>query len=195
MTGPMLAEGWYLMNTSELEQELLRFRDPANELPASAAVPLSIEEALAFKRSGNLPDARGRWLRLVLHVSDAAALDRLNERRLEFEPDLHQAPDWRRPGSKPVNIVPLRTPDVKAPDPGAWWDDPEIGELENEWRSSGKVGDLRVPGEYRSFVFKTVLALRAAGEPVTAEKIADSIQRWLPAEDAARIRRALEGAS
>ena len=50
MTGPMLAEGWYLMTTSELEQELLRFRDPANEHPASKAVPLSIEEALAFKR-------------------------------------------------------------------------------------------------------------------------------------------------
>jgi hypothetical protein len=187
----MLAEGWYLMSTSELEQELLRFRDPAKEHPASGAVPLSIEEALSFKRSGNLPDAQGRWLRLVLHVSDAAALDHLNEKRLVFEPDLHEAPVWRRPGSKPVNVVPLRTSEVQAHDPGAWWDYPEIGELENEWRSTGSVGDLRIPGEYRGFIFKTVLALRAAGELVTAEKVADSIERWLPAEDAARIRRAL----
>lgn len=183
------------MNTSELEQELLRFRDPDNEHPASGAVPLSIEEALAVKCSGNLPDPRGRWLRLVLHVTDAAALDHLNDRRLLFEPDLHEAPDWRRPGSKPVNVVPLRTPDVTASDPGAWWDDPEIGKLEEEWRSSGTVSGLRVPGEYRGFIFKTVLALRAAGEPVTAEKIANSIERWLPAEDAALVRRVLADGS
>jgi hypothetical protein len=191
----MLAEGWYLMNTSELEQELLRFRDPENDHPASGAVPLSIEDALAFKRSGNRPDSRGRWLRLVLHVTDAAALDHLNERRLLFEPDLHEAPDWRRPGSKPVNVVPLRTPDVRTSDTGAWWDDPEIAQLEEEWRSSGTVSGLRVPGEYRGFIFKTVLALRAASEPVTAEKIANSIERWLPSEDAALVRRALGGGS
>ena len=183
------------MNTSELEQELLRFRDPENDHPASTAVPLSIEEALAFKRSGNLPDPRGRSLRLVLHVTDAVALDRLNDKRLAFEPDLHEAPDWRRPGSKPVNVVPLRTSDVTARDPGAWWDDPELGRLEEEWRTSGTVSGLRVPGEYRSFVFKTVLALRAAGEPVTAEKIVDSVARWLPADDVARIRRGLGGGS
>lgn len=187
----MLAEGWYLMNTSELERELARFREPESGHSASGAIPLTVEEALAIKRSGNIPDTQGRWLRLVLHVADVAALDDLNERRLVFEPDAHDAPDWRRSGSKPVNVVPLRTPDVKAAAPRPWWDDPEIEKLEDEWREGGTVGGIRVPGEYRSFVFKTVLALQAAGEQVTAERIADSIQRWLPADDAARIRAAL----
>ena len=187
----MLEEGWYLMSTPELEQELARFRDPQSARPSSGAIPLSIEEALAFKRGGNTPDAHGRWLRLVLHVADAAALDDLNARRLIFEPDLHEAPDWRRPGSKPVNVVPLRTSTVEPRAQSAWWEKPELRELEEEWRATGTVAGIPVPREYRSFVLKTVLALQAAGEPVTAEKVADSIQRWLPPDDAAHVRAAL----
>lgn len=187
----LLEEGWYLMSTAELERELARFRHPESEHRSSGAVPLRIEEALAFKRAGNMPDACGRWLRLVLYVGDTIALEELNERRLVFEPDLHEAPYWRRAGSKPVNVVPLRSSTVEAPAPKPWWEEPGIRELEEEWREKGTVAGLPVPEEYRSFVFKTVLALQAAGDPVTAERVADSIQRWLSPADAERIRAAL----
>lgn len=191
VTVSLLEEGWYLMSTAELERELARFRRPESEQRPSGAVALSIEEALAFKHAGNMPDANGRWLRLVLHVGDTPALEDLNERRLVFEPDLHEAPDWRRPGSKPVNVVPLRSSTVEASPPKPWWEEAGIRELEEEWREQGTAAGLPVPAEYRSFVFKTVLALQAAGDPVTAEKVADSIQRWLSPADAARIRAAL----
>ena len=42
----MLEEGWYLMSVAELERELARVKDPS--VPASGAVPLTTEEALAF---------------------------------------------------------------------------------------------------------------------------------------------------
>ena len=188
----LLREGWYLMSTTGLERELAQFRHPQGEHRSSGVVPLSIEEALAFKHAGNMPDADGRWLRLVLHVGDTTALEDLNERRLLFEPDLHEPSDWRQPGSKPVNVVPLRSSPVGPPvAPKPWWEEPGIRELEEEWREKGTVAGLPVPEEYRGFVFKTVLALQAAGDPVTAERVADSIQRWLSPADAARIRAAL----
>ncbi|MGI8709358.1 MAG: hypothetical protein ACR2LG_14355 [Actinomycetota bacterium] len=190
--GSLLNEGWYLMSTTDLERELARFRRPQSDHRSSGVVPLGIEEALAFKHAGNMPDGDGRWLRLVLHVGDVTPLEDLNERRLLFEPDLHEAPDWRRQGSKPVNVVPLRSSPVEFPAaPKPWWEESVIRELEEEWREKGTVAGLPVPEEYRGFVFKTVLALQAAGDPVTAEGVADSIQRWLSPADAARIRAAL----
>ena len=54
-----------------------------------------------------MPDEDGRSLRIVLHVRDALDVRRLSERRLAFEPDFHEAPTWRREGSKPINVVPL----------------------------------------------------------------------------------------
>jgi hypothetical protein len=179
------------MSTSELERELARWRG-AN-LPASAAIRLSIEEALEYRNSGNFPDAHGRTLRLVIHV-DRAEPGRVERKRLLFEPDFHEAPRWRREGSTPVNIVPLRTSESTAALTG-WWDDPAIAALEREWVQHGTAAGLAVPGAYRGFVFKTVLALRAAGRPVTADTVADSIARWLPAREADEIRRALAEAN
>src|SRR5207247_1162866 len=99
-----LREGWYLMATRDLEIELARFRNPGAHLPESNARPLSVDEALAYRASGNLPDKQGRTLRLVLHVEDEAALAAIDAKRAVFEPDFHSAPTWRREGSKPVNV-------------------------------------------------------------------------------------------
>src|SRR5688500_13256747 len=60
----LLVEGWYLMSPAELEAELPHLNDPDVPGPVSGAVALDPEEALAFKRAGNQPDALGRWLRL-----------------------------------------------------------------------------------------------------------------------------------
>src|SRR5918997_3971129 len=95
------------MNLEELQQELRRLRAPT-ETPPSGALPLSPEEALARRDAGNPPDGSGRTLRLVLHVSDPPEPGALERKRLLFEPDYHRAPTWRRHGSMPVNVVPLR---------------------------------------------------------------------------------------
>jgi hypothetical protein len=182
------------MSTAELEQELARWRSGTGA--AASGVPrLTIEEALAFRNAGNLPDEHGRWLRLVLRVEDEDALLTIGERRLRFEPDFHDPPVWRRAGSKPVNIVPLRRADVRGPATRPWWEQPELAELEAEWQATGAVGSLRIPGELRHFVFKTILALRAAGAEVTPERVAGSIARWTPPQDAALIEAALERAN
>lgn len=187
-----LEEGWYLMNTRELERELRRRRDPAASEPASSAVRLSIEDALAYRNDGNLPDGEGRTLRLVLHVSGTGDRKNLDRKRLLYEPDFHDAPKWRRKGSKAVNVVPLDVGGEEgAPLPEAWWDDPELVRLEEEWAESGRVAGLRVPAAYRGFVYKTVLALGRAGRPITPDSVADSIARWLPQDEVARIRAAL----
>ena len=180
------------MSAAELETELDSWRSPERALPASGAVPLTIEEALAYRDSGNVPDEHGRSLRLVLLVNDARELSYLQEKRARYEPDFHDAPSWRREGSKPVNVVPLRRQGVvgSAPD-AAWWDDPDIAALETEWSTSGRVAGLPVPADVRGFVYKTVLALRAAGKDVTPDSVADSIARWLPRDQAEHIREAL----
>lgn len=185
----MLEEGWYLMSAGELEAELPYLNDPAIDGPVSGAIRLDRDAALASKVAGNVPDPEGRWLRLVLRAEghDPEAIAR---RRVEFEPDYHEAPKWRRPGSKPINVIPLRsrTGDRESQ---AWWEDPAMEALESEWQEHGTVAGVSVPGAYRSFVFKTVAALRAAGRPVSADSIADSIARWVSPEDAEKIRGAL----
>jgi hypothetical protein len=186
-----LAEGWYLMSTRDLEIELARFRSPEAEADPSGAVRLSVEEALAYRDAGNLPDGEGRTLRLVLHVRDEADLASLDAKRLAYEPDFHAAPKWRRPDSKPVNVVPLRHRGVGPVSHDAWWEDADIGALEKEWSATGTVAGLVVPAAYRGFVYKTVIALRRAGIEITATSVADSVERWVPREEAARIRAAL----
>jgi hypothetical protein len=95
-----------------------------------------------------------------------------------------------------VNIVPLRAPGVDSPEPrAAWWEDADMAALEDEWRTSGTAAGVPVPGEWRGFVFKTVVALRAAGRPVHADAIADSAARWLAPVDAERLRVALRAAA
>ncbi|MGH2750384.1 MAG: hypothetical protein ACRDK3_05870 [Actinomycetota bacterium] len=187
-----LADGWYLMSTSDLELELANWRSPEARPTGSCARRLTTEEALAFRDRGNLPDEQGRTLRLVLRVDDTQELAQLERRRLEFEPDYQDAPKWRREGSRPINVVPLRPPGVAPVTTDAWWEVPELAALEREYEEHGTAGGVRVPGEYRGFVFKTVLALRSQHREVTPGAISDSIARWLSDEDAARIARALK---
>ena len=176
------------MSTPDLEIELARLR--GEDRPPSSAVRLTQAEALAYRNSGNLPDEAGRTLRLVLD----AGQDELDARRRFYEPDFHSAPEWRRPGSAPVTIVPLpaRRRDSRSVEP--WWEDSELAALENEWRETGTVAGLEVDPEYRGFVYKTVLSLRKAGDPVTAATVTDSIARWVSPSDAARIRAAIRPA-
>ena len=181
-----MREGWYLMSTSELEEALSAWRSSDRE--HEAGIRLSIEEALALKQQGNVPDAEGRTLRLVLYV-DGEPLER---KRLRFEPDLHEEPTWRTSESRPINVVPLRTGAVEAAGETPWWELPRVRELEAEWRETGGVAGVEVPAAYRSFVFKTVIALQDAGVTVTADSIGASIARWLSPEDAARVRSALK---
>ncbi|MGH2699242.1 MAG: hypothetical protein ACRDJL_08600 [Actinomycetota bacterium] len=186
-----LSDGWYLMSTEELERELARWRAPERSAKESPAQRLTTAEALAFRNAGNLPDERDRTLRLILRIDDTEDLKRLDERRQEFEPDYHAAPRWRREGSRPINVVPLRRPGVAPVADGAWWENPDLAELEREFDRRGTAAGIQIPGEYRGFIFKTILALRAQGLEVTPEAISDSIARWLPRDDAARIARRL----
>ena len=186
----ILPEGWYLMTTAELEQELARLR--GRDVPAPTAVPLTIEQALDYRDNGNLSDEQGRTLRLVLHVGDRSDLRTLDAKRMTFEPDHHDPPDWRRRGSVPVNVVPLRTKKLEPAAERAWWDDPELAGLEEEWAEDGTVAGIKVPGAYRGFVYKTVVALRSAGLEITVDAISGSTARWVSEQDAARLRAALE---
>jgi hypothetical protein len=186
-----LADGWYLMSTADLERELARWRAPETNVGPSNLRRLTVEQALEFRDAGNLPDELDRTLRLVLRVDDPQDLASLEERRLEFEPDYQDAPSWRRGGSRPINVVPLRRPGIAPMSEGPWWANPELAELEREFGHKGTAGGVRVPGEYRGFIFKTVLGLRSQGREVTPGTIADSIARWLSPEDAARIAREL----
>jgi len=187
-----LADGWYLMSTADLELELARWRSAGTEVGTSNTRRLTTEQALEFRNAGNLPDDLDRTLRLVLRIDDTQDLARLAERRLEFEPDYQEAPVWRREGSRPVNVVPLRRPGVAPVSTGPWWEDDELAELEREFEERSTAAGVRVPGEFRGFIFKTILSLRSEGREVTSETISDSIARWLPEETAARIARELD---
>ena len=134
-------------------------------------------------------------MRLVLHVGDTHEPGALERRRLTFEPDFHDEPTWRRPGSAPVNVVPLAGTRAAREVPGAWFEEPGVGALESECQETGAVAGLRIPAELRGFVLKTVLALRSAGKEVTPETVSASIARWVPAADAERIRAALTAAN
>jgi hypothetical protein len=186
-----LTDGWYLMSTADLERELAHWRSPGETTRESNAQRLTTEQALAYRDAGNVPDERGRTLRLVLRIDDTEDLARLDERRLEFEPDYHAAPKWRREGSRPINVVPLRKPGVTPVTTGDWWEDPELAALEREFDKQGTAAGLRVPGEFRGFIFKTIVALRSQGIAVTPGAVSDSIERWLTPEDSALIRRKL----
>lgn len=182
-----MREGWYLMSTRELEQLLAAWR--ASDRDAEFGLPLTVEQALQFRNEGNVPDEHDRSLRLVLFVDD----EPLEQKRLRYEPDYHQAPVWRGVDSRPVNVVPLRDDRTKrTKEHPPWWELPRVKELEEEWRRTGVVAGVQVPADYRSFVFKTVIALQDAGEPVTAESISASIARWLSPEDAAKLRESLQ---
>ena len=177
------------MSVADLEIELARWR--GSQSRPSNAQRLSIDEALAYRNSGNLPDHLGRTLRLVFEIKDPSDLSRLDSKRLEFEPDYHEAPSWRRAGSVPVNVVPLRPPEVTGPATSNWWDQPELARLEDAWSTDGTVAGLKIPAEYRSFVYKTVLALQAGGREVTLQALLDSLARWMSPEDLAVLESAL----
>lgn len=194
MTGPPpLREGWYLMSTADLEKELARRRG-GGSTSVSEAVPLSIDEALAYRNAGNLPDERGRTLRLVLFARDLDEVRALGTKRLQFEPDYHSAPEWRREGSAPVNVVPLRGPGV-AGDPSPWWESEDVARLEAEWRDTGRIAGLPVPAEYRGFVLKTVASLREAGITVDVDTVGASLARWLAPEQVQEVTDAIKAAS
>jgi hypothetical protein len=184
-------EGWYLMSPHDLEIELKRWREPDVDAPDSDAQRLSTSAALAYREKGNLPDPLGRSLRLVIHVPADAGPGYVEKQRVRFEPDFHEAPEWKKEGSKPINVVPLRAGRARA-SRDAWWDDPDIAALEREWLERGTVAGMPVPGAYRGFVYKTVLALRAAGKEVTSRSVSDSVSRWLSPADAQALRAALE---
>jgi hypothetical protein len=185
-----LAEGWYLMNISEVETELSRHQEKSDD--ASGVVPLTIEEAISYRNQGNLPDQHGRTLRLVLHINDRADLQQLDAKRLLFEPDHHELPKWRRPGSVPINVIPLHTRPLEPAEDRPWWRDPELGALEDEWKQKGTVSGLRIPEIYRGFIYKTIVNLRAANIRITPESVANSIARWLPERDAQTIKSSLQ---
>jgi hypothetical protein len=180
------------MSVRDLEIELALRRGEVRAEPSNAA-PLSIEEALAFRDAGNVPDELGRSLRLVLSVGAGSAAD-LHEKRLRWEPDFHDAPEWRGPGSMPVNVVPLREGSASGASGEAWWDDPDLAHLEDEWRASGTVAGLEVPAEYRGFVYKTVLSLQQSGRAVTVDSVLASVARWLSPAQVAELRAALGAA-
>lgn len=181
------------MSLSDLETELARRRDPRRSATGSNAKRLSVAEALAFRDLGNVPDAQGRTLRLVLRVDD----EPLSKKRLRYEPDYHEEPSWRRDGSKAVNIVPLTSsdPDATPPSERAWWEQPDVAELELEWQETGTAAGLRVPGAYRGFVLKTIAALRASRIPITVDSVSASLARWLSAEQVEEVRGALREAN
>lgn len=183
-------DGWYLMTTDEIVREAKRWRSDA-EGAFRGFETLSIDDALRIRDAGNIPDDRGRSLRLVITVTPDAGVDSVSARRLEFEPDFHEEPTWRREGSKPVNVVPLRRRSEASMDkPEAWWEDAKVAPLEKEWVTRGTISGLSVPGEFRSFVIKTVIALQGSGHEVTEEAVLASVSRWLEPTDVERLRRA-----
>jgi hypothetical protein len=186
-----LAEGWYLMSTEDLERELIRRRSPEVQTGTSRAVRLTVPEALAYRDDGNLPDGYGRTLRLLLRASTPDEVKQLSTRRLLFEPDYLEGPSWRKEGSKPVNVVPL-IGETSASEHGPWWEEPDLAALESEWCATGAVDGVRVPADYRGFVYKTILALRGSGRAVTVDRIIGSLTRWLGPREIAEIRSALE---
>lgn len=181
----MLVEGWYLMSDRDVEIELARLKgEPRN---ASSALSLSVEEALAYRSAGNVPDGEGRSLRLVLSDEETS----FEKRRLVFEPDLHAAPTWRREGSRPVTLIPLPRARASKPHDWQWSDEPAMKRLEDEWTRTGSAAGVKVPADLRGFLFKTIAALQASNQEITIESVCSSIARWLRPSDVARIRDAL----
>ncbi|MEA2509657.1 MAG: hypothetical protein QOG21_1739 [Actinomycetota bacterium] len=189
-----VAEGWYLMSTDMVEQLLIRRRGRSADVLPTDALHLTIEEALTYRDAGNVPDERGRTLRLLLLARDRDEVRDLPTKRARFEPDYHEAPAWRREGSKPVTVVPLRE-EMEPYEGAAWWEEPDLAALESQWRASGAIDGVRIPGDLRGFVYKTILSLRAAGRDVNVQTIADSLTRWLLPGEAAELRSALERAN
>jgi hypothetical protein len=189
-----LAEGWYLMSPEMIERLLERRRVGSVDVLPSDAVHLTIEEALAYRDAGNVPDELGRTLRLLLLARDRDEVRNLSTKRLRFEPDYHGAPDWRREDSKPVTVVPLRE-EMEPSSGGPWWEEADLAALESEWRTDGSIDGLRIPADLRGFVYKTILSLRAARRDVTVQTVSNSLARWLSPAEAARIRFALEQAN
>jgi hypothetical protein len=183
------------MSVAELEHELARRRQPDAGLPPSGARRLSVEEALAYRNAGNLPDGEGRTLRLLLVAEGGPGALSLEAKRRRYEPDYHEAPTWRRPGSVPVNVVPLGPSRSATAPPRPWFEEPEVAALESEWRATGKVAGLRIPAEVRGFVWKTVVSLRSAGVEVSVDSVAASLARWMSADDLRWVRAALEAAN
>ena len=190
MNRDVVTEGWWLMSPADLEIELRRWRSGA-EPEGSNAIRLTVEEALRIRDAGNLPDELDRSLRLVLRVDTVDDLRTLDVKRSRYEPDHHDAPTWRREGSRPVNVVPLRSSTVVVDPPTDWMADEDMRAMERQWAEDGAVAGLRIPSDYRSFIYKTVLALQQAGRPVTVDSVADSLERWLAPQDVERIRTAL----
>ena len=182
--GPKVKDGWYLISTPELEQALPARR---NGDDVEVGVRLTNEEAVRYRNAGNLPDEAGRWLRLVLQVGPNESVE---DKRRRFEPDFHEKPSWRRDGSKPVNVVPLRSGHAAPANP--WWEQDDVRDLETEWRETGKVEGLVVPEEYRSFALKTIASLKQVGVAITPDSVADSIARWLAPDEVEEIRAALK---
>ncbi len=175
------------MSDRDVEIEIARFR--GEDRPASNASPLSIPDALEFRAAGNIPDEMGRCLRIVLSDEEMP----FEKRRLDFEPDLHAAPTWRREGSRPVTLIPLPSgagKEVK-PEEWRWSDDPAMQALEDEWTRTGGAGGLVIPAEFRGFLFKTIATLQDEGREVTIDSVCSSISRWLSPSDVDRIRSAL----
>ncbi len=173
------------MSDRDVEIEVARLRGEPRD--ASGALALSVDEALAYRSRGNIPDELGRSLRLVL--SDATTT--FEQRRLDFEPDLHAAPTWRRQGSRTVTLIPLPRDKASKPDDWEWRDDPAMLGSEEEWSRTGRVGDLAIPADIRGFLFKTIVALRSADQEITIDSVCSSIARWLQPSDVERIRNAL----
>jgi hypothetical protein len=189
-----VVEGWYLMSTEMVERFVARRRARSVDVLPSDALRLTVEEALAYRDAGNVPDERGRSLRLLLQARDRDEVRNLSTKRMHFEPDYHSAPAWRRAGSKPVTIVPLRD-EMEPFSGGAWWEEPDLAAMETEWQKHGAIDGLQIPADLRGLLYKTILSLRAARRDVTAQTVADSLARWLLPEEAAEIRSALERAN
>ena len=175
------------MSVGDLEIELARLR--GEDRPPSNAVRVSVEDALSFRNRGNLPDEQGRTLRLALRPDPTGAVS-LDEKRLQYEPDFMDLPDWRKEGSRPINVVPLGRVVTRA-DSGAWWEDDDMAALELQWNETGEVDGIKIPGAYRSFIYKTIVLLRRTGTDVTVDAISNSIARWLDPEQVKEIRVAL----
>lgn len=180
------------MSTADLETELARRRGA--EAPPSNALPLTVEDALAYRDRGNLPDEHGRTLRLVLFARTIDEVRGLGRKRAEFEPDYLASPAWRREGSAPVNVVPLRSPGVSGVT-SPWWESADVAGLERDWRETRRIAGLHVPAEYRGFVLKTVASLREAGLTVDVDSVAASLSRWLSPEQTREITDAIRAAN
>jgi hypothetical protein len=192
MNDESFTDGWYLMSLTQLEAYLGAWRAGDPSLIPEDVEKLSVGDAIAFRNRGNAPDDLDRSLRLVLRIDNEEDLRSLDLRRIGFEPDAHDAPAWRREGSRPINVVPLRRADLTGTTSHPWWEDPEMAAMEREWQESGTVDGLKIPGDLRGFVYKTIAALRKTETEVTPDAIADSVARWLEAEDVDELRAALK---